>query len=561
MITQDDVRNTDLSRAKRRIRFKAYPSTGVEKARSKRTNGRPQFSPTELRVMQEKFAELAPQDRPKICFEHGRRANLKELGTVVNMEYNQMDGWMYLDGEIDGDKIADVEKLIDSGLRGASLCFGINEHCKRLIEVSLVENPDFSGASVVSYHSADATDWSQKAYVPAKLINERRAMSEQLLIHELSDGSYVVPHEKYLEAGRAHVAEKGGDPSRVEVVDPSILNNLPEDERSVYQAAMLAESRLLASRSKQEETQKMEQSVLQAREVISTLTSGTDIGPDLQKQLGLAILEDPKAAALSKLAAEKLREQERKIQQLSEENKKHERRMSEIQQRARTAIMMHSAGNSGSFADMWERLDAMASKSTSSSSSSSSSSAPMVVHEHSYESGRAPAKRIMREAEPSEADQRIEGYRKKFRSQKLDLWPAEKDWASTASDGSRMFAHSVGTPAGARFATLSDKSTNAEVIEALHHDILTGRRRTGLPPQVFHSHNLLVDNPEIYLKIADDMEMGRLLTNKDVGLFGSAQAEDGSRAPSSREMPVICGFSKSRLSALKNFSVATFGEC
>lgn len=560
MITQDDLRNTDLSKTTRRVSFKAYPSTGVKDARSKRTNARPQFSPDEMRVMQANFNKLSPQDLPNICYEHGRRGNLTTLGKVVGMRYNQMDGWMYLDGEIDADKVEEVEKMIDSGLRGASLCFGINEHCKRLIEVSLVENPDFSGASIVSYHSADTADWAQKVFFPATLIDERSTMTDALPIHQLSDGSYVTTHERHLEAARAHVAEQGGDPSRVQVVDPSILNNLPEGEREMYQAAMLAESKLLASRSKQEETQKLEQTVRQARDVVSTLVSGTDIAPDIREQLGLAILEDPKAAAISKLAAEKLRELERKNQLLSEENKIHQRKLAEIGGKARTAIMMHSAGNSGSFLEMWRKIES-AEASTSSSSSSSSSSAYTSVHEHSYDLGRTSTKRVLRDAEPSESEKRLCTYRSKFRTKTLDLWPEESGAQTTAPDGTLIFAHSFGISPESKFATITDKSSNGEVMSALHHDILTGRRRTGLPPQVFHSHNLLVDNPEIYLRVATGLEEGRALTNADVGLFGSKQSEEGSRARSSREMPVICGFSKSRLAALKNFSTSVFGEC
>lgn len=275
MIRKGDVDRINVEQSRgRRIRFKAYPSTGVPGARSKRDKERPLFSPQEMMVMQQTFNRLPPEKQPKIHFEHGTRGSLpQDVGKVTRMEYNDLDGWMYLEGEIHDRHVGDVRQLIDSGLRGASLCFGVNPDYKQLLEVSLVENPDFEGATVVSYHSADSTDWQKKAFCSA--VFDDQQMTDELPIHKLSDGSYVVPHERFLSAARDYASQQGDDPSRVEVIDPNMLNGLSENERAAIQAAMLGESRLASMRTQENAALEAEKRVEQARNLVSVLTNGT----------------------------------------------------------------------------------------------------------------------------------------------------------------------------------------------------------------------------------------------------------------------------------------------
>lgn len=179
---------------------------------------------------------------------------------------------------------------------------------------------------------------------------------------------------------------------------------------------------------------------------------------------------------------------------------------------------------------------------------------------HSYDAPRSSVKRVMEDRTPAKRDERFENYRRKFQTRSLDLWPEDTGAETVLPDGTQIFAHSFGVPAESKFARLTHKSTNGEVISALHHDILTGRRKTGLPPQFFHSNNLLTDNPGMYLDIVTGMEGGRVLSNKDVGLFGLKDSEDGLSTVSSDELPVICRLAKSRLAQLKTSAMKTFGE-
>lgn len=554
MLRTSEVENANLAGTRgRRVRFKAYPSTGVEGAHSKTTKERPMFSPKELMVMQEKFSRMPQHERPKICYEHGNRKPLTEVGQVVGMHFNELDGWMYLDGEIYTHNVRDVEQLIDSGLRGASLCFGVNTDYKQLIEVSLVENPDFEGASVVSYHSADDTTWHKKAYFPAVFVDQ---MSEQLPIHKLSDGSYVVPHERYLQAARQHVSAQGDDPERVDVIDPSILNELPSEQRDAIQAAMLGESRLASSRSQEQEQRSKEQELRDAVLAVETLTAGTDVSAEMHELLGRTIFENPNARALALVATERLREQEKKIQQLSEEQKKNTERLSAISERAQIGLRMHSAGTPFS-SDIWKKLVSESrldsNFKSSSSSSSSFSPAPLAVHTHS-------AKRVLDEVTPSKEEAEMSAYRAKFqRTSGLDFWPGQMPHASTKDGDTRVYAHSAGRAPGSAFSAITARCSNAEVVNALVYDILNGKRDVGLPPVIF-KHSLLATKPEVFMEIVEGTLDGEVPTNQSAGISGW-----GTPLTSvARHAPAICGFTGSRRSFVQRsneeFGKATFGK-
>lgn len=555
MIRTGDVDKISVDGARgRRIRFKAYPSTGVKNARSKSANERPLFSPKELMVMQKTFNALAPEKRPKIHYEHGRRASLpQDVGEIVRMEYNDLDGWMYLEGEIYDQHVGDVRNIIDGGLRGASLCFGVNPDYKQLLEVSLVENPDFEGATVVSYHSAD--DWTKKAFCPAEVDEQR--MTEELRIHKLSDGSYVVPNERYLPAAREYVAKLGEDVNRIDVVDPNILNSLPDDEREAMQAAMLAESRLASQRNQEQQTKNLERQVEDVHELIGTLAAETDISDQTRHDLGSAILENPAASAVAKLAAARLREQERKIQQLSEEKQKKDAQLSAISQRVQTGIRMHSAGAT-TFSDIWAKLERKTrlddNHRPSSSSSSSSSSSQTTVHQHSFESASRP-KRILDEVVTPE-DKIADEYRAKFRRGALNFFPAAAPELST-TEGTRVFAHSFGIDSETAMSKITQKSTNADVVNALAHDILTGKRDVGLDPKLFQ-HSLLGTQPDVFMAIAETALDGRIMTNATGGVLGWG-ASEAELAKSRARPPAICRYTGRRRAAVQQ-SYEKFGE-
>lgn len=562
MLRKGDVDKISVSGTRgRRIRFKAYPSTGVEGARSKRSDERPLFSPHELMVMQKTFNALKPEERPKIHYEHGRRGSLPQpLGEVTRMEYNDLDGWMYLEGEIYDQHVGDVRGVIDNGLRGASLCFGVNPDYKQLLEVSLVENPDFEGATVVSYHSADATDWQQKAYCTAVFDHQR--MTDELRIHKLSDGSYVVPNERYLDAARDYVSQQGDDPSRIEVIDPGMLNNLPAEEREAMQAAMLAESKLASQRSQEQAAKNVEKEVQSAFALVQTLTTNTDVSDSTQQDLGRAILENPAASAVAKLAAERLREQEKKIQQLSEEKEKKDAQLSAISQRVRTGIRMHSAGAT-TFSDIWAKLskaaqlDQHASSSTTSSSSSSSSTS---IYSHSAGDDAAPrrasAKRVLDEVPLTDSERQLEEVRAKYRRGALDFCPGAMPQLTT-SEGTRVFAHSFGVKTESAMARITNRSTNADVVNAIMHDVLHGKRDVGIKPSAF-AHSLLATKPEVFMQIAEGLVDGEVPTNATAGIagWGTPASESGA----ARQAPAICGLTGRRRAALQQ-SYEKFGEC
>lgn len=568
MLRRGDVDRVDVKNARRRhVRFRAYPSSGVPGARSKTENERPQFSPQELMCLQELFKSQPPDKRPKIRFEHGFKSRLKgDLGEIVDVEYNELDGWLYVTGKIYEDYVDEVERIVDSGMRGASLSFGTNPNYKQLLEVSLVENPDFEGATVVSYHSAD-THWTKKVIFPA-IIEKPRMPDEQLRLCKVSDGSYVVPHARYLEPARAHLIEQGEDPDRVAVVDPSMLNNLPDDEREELQAIMLAESRIAGQRTQDEASRTLEQEVEQTYALVKSLTDDTDVSPAVQAELGRTIHENPAASALAKLASERLRERERKIQQLSEENREKDARLKAIVETVDTRVRMHSAGPKR-FEDIWAKVVASAKLDEHAkfdangnlpdrSSSSSSSSSRIFTHSAGGDvpaPRRSEAKRIVEEAPISDAERQIEDQRAKLRRGALDFCPTHIPKPAQA-DGTIVFTHAVGVKPGSAMSQITRGSTTAEVTNAMVYDIMNGNRDVGVDPRVFRN-SLIGTQPELFMEIAESLTTMPLQTNESAGITGWGTPL--SETPNTSSSPAICGFS-GRRRAFVQTAFDNFGE-
>lgn len=225
---------------------------------------------------------------------------------------------------------------------------------------------------------------------------------------------------------------------------------------------------------------------------------------------------------------------------------------------------MHSAG-AISYSEIWNKLSKatkLDSNHRDSSSSSSSSSSFSSVHSHSAGDDAAPrrdsAKRVLEEAPLSDAERQLEATRAKYRRGALDFCPGVMPPVTT-TDGTRIQAHSFGLRSDSAMARITNTSTNADVYNAITHDVIHGKRDVGLPPAAFQ-HSLFGTLPEMFMQISEGLADGDVPTNESAGVVGWGATQSDAPVSSTRQSPAICGFTGRRRTVLQQ-SFDKFGEC
>lgn len=149
------------------------------------------YSANELRLMEEKFKKKQIPRPLHLHLEHRTEANKKfrndrvdMLGEITNIYYNETDGWLWANAKLNDEISDDIgEKILDGDLTGVSVSYELSYDDKRLLEISLVEKPDFKDAKIKVLHSssnAPSFIWPlQNGIYPKELLNRSMSTEQQ----------------------------------------------------------------------------------------------------------------------------------------------------------------------------------------------------------------------------------------------------------------------------------------------------------------------------------------------------------------------------------------------
>lgn len=418
-------KNYPMRESKGTMRVRLYPSTIVPDE-SVRLGERGSWTPGQLQALAASYAKLPEQARASIVIEHNKDDPSMNVGIVRKLEYNQMDGWLWAKGDIKPEYRDWFERTVvhsSNGSRGVSLCYKIDNvaNYKKILEFSLVKNPDYKRASIVNYHSAGpliATVIATAENIPAIINGEMTdpSVDYSTKYTQLESGEYVVPHEELSDGVRAHLISTGVAEPRVIVAGVDRLRSMSEDERELFLSGLLAKEGLHREERSRiaDETQHkaLESKIHEAHTLVSTLTAGNDAFDDgTQRGLGKLMINNDDALFVAKVAADALSKKDETIAELRCRAEKLEKRQKALYERGKIrsapgSVMQvsHSASSSSStpklFDSFWDSFQAKAKHGLDVPSRSPSSSKGVEIHEHSAN------KRAMRENDDDESTER-----------------------------------------------------------------------------------------------------------------------------------------------------------
>ncbi len=387
------------------VKAKLYPSTEVKGAYSKRYKHSSQFTPDELKRLARTHNALPENKKPFIMSEHSENPS-DRIGRVTNLYFADSDGWLWADGTIFPEKKDEVRRLMresDGGLAGVSLCYAVSDSSKKMVEFSIVKNPDFAGAQIICCHSAED---QQEAYVlwpntrppilPSlinKMSGEESTISERLV--RLRNGSYVVCNDSDVAEARDYLQTQGFE-------DPVIIVENPDDYDPTVLAASMAEARIAHSSAAEEnEARELNEELNRTRHIAGIVGGIIPEGASstLVEKIGTTMMSNGPARAVAEIALTRLNEEKARSDALSTQLKKQQAQLNAQSERLKMLgggdpkqrrLHSHSSSSPGvvNFMDIFNALhNKKSSSSPSSSSSSSSSSTPRRV-EHSAPSSR-----------------------------------------------------------------------------------------------------------------------------------------------------------------------------
>ena len=327
------------------IEGKVYPSTEVPGILSKRQRERPRITPAEMKAMCAKFKDLPSEKKPRLRFEHNLDPR-KELGVIHDIWYNEKDKWMYMNAGIYEKNKNVVSQLLREGIfrKGISLSYFAKGQYKDFIEISLVDNPDFEGASVEYFHSnSDNSEnlivWplSTGTFFPPNYLDYMAQPQQQQQpqssgapeAHELDqhyqrlpNGVMVVRDASKVQAIQQLAIARGIDPSMVVYQDMAGLENMSEDQRTAFLAATLAENQRLAQETQRQNAERQQQAIQTTfSEIRPVIDFATGILPEgdrdtIGQALAVSMATNPQMRAMGDLFEARMHE----FNQLRQEN-------------------------------------------------------------------------------------------------------------------------------------------------------------------------------------------------------------------------------------------------
>ena len=205
------------------------------------------------------------------------------LGHLTRMYYNDDDGWLWgtakLNISTEQGRRA-YEDIINGRTENVSLGLETKGHHKRSLEVSLVKDPDFKNARLISCHSNSNSSYlllPLSENPPIKLfMSDLNQQQQQSIVSQLGpgvgqtkDGKYMVADVARLQEVRQMAAKIGINPADViqseGIVDPMNLegfDSLNEQEQSQSIGALQSENRRLQEQVFTMITEKQKQEIL-----------------------------------------------------------------------------------------------------------------------------------------------------------------------------------------------------------------------------------------------------------------------------------------------------------
>lgn len=536
------------------VEVKLYPSS-ILNERTVSTNETGAWTPNQLRALMHNFRNLDRKDRPYIVVEHSTK-KCDRLGRVIDITYNEIDGWMWVKGKIKKKKKQQFEDthVYANGKKGVSLCYVVGEDYKGFLEFSFVKNPDFKNASLVRYHSSSnllaTIHCLGPADIPAQLNAARLKMSEQPLIVndnvggdddddgaaiDYSDkyiddnGEYIISTHDHFEGVRGHLLNKGVTHPKIIVANVDHINTMPEHKRNLLLAGLLSHENKRAVDTDRIETEEKQRAFTaeanEARNLALLIATNNPLFTDdvMKSQLGKLIMTDHSGRLVAQAASQALsiRDQEiakrdATIQALNEDVKKRKKQDAALFER--NHIRQHAAVPMTDWASFWKDCSTKAEQNGVSASSSSSPiqsslkkafDAGATIHSHSA----SPAKRSRSDHVDDERERLIDLHkRSKWMGMALHPHPDDniKIVQHSASDGcSRAIVSKTGMPSDTQHSI------------SFYQDIVTGRRSIGTTKKKRdHTKGLGVQCPQMMLALMH-LVSGPAETNGQAGIFGS----------------------------------------
>jgi len=471
------------------VKGRAYPSTEVAGARAKKNGARPNYTPSELIDIAERFNKIpASAEGVKIHWEHGTRMS-DEIGLVTKLKYKDQDKWLHMHGSIRHDiRDAFAAAIQDEGFgKGISLCYSDVGNNKNFIEFSVVGNPDFDGARIQRYHSARpneifipigisarffdlyATHMAEQQQAAAPLSDD---FNPDVHVHTLFDGSMMVLDESHVNPARQYAISKGLDAASVFFEDPAQHSGytpeqmiqgvtLARAEHKRSMARLAAEENARRAQQQQEEAKKSRETVLPFAMRAAAPLRDDERHDSIVNDLAARMASNPEMQALGVLYSSQLETTDQELAALRAENARLRQQPAHVpiqnrpsfpsaQQEQFSEIMAHGAGGPkrqlhGHVNDSaehenrtmtaWEKMTRNFVLGGSSSSSSVVDDTPAVINAHSGSPASGGAKRSL--ATPTESLHKWDGF---------DLFPANAPNASSPSlsGAISIFAHNAG---------------------------------------------------------------------------------------------------------------------
>lgn len=563
------------------IKGKVYPSTDVPFIRSQREGERPRITPQEMRNIVQKFSNLPIAQRPKIRIEHSANPR-EEVGVATELEYDEQSKWLTMTAKIYNHAGLKVEDFLKDGIfqNGISLSYFISGEYKDFIEISLVKNPDFKGASIEYYHDKNR---STILNIPITngifLLPEMSTFDFHRHSFLLEDGTLVINDPALLEGAQQYAIANGIPPEKVIIEPLDKFNQMQPEEQKRLLAALVAQNRAAAEKiQKDEEAAASQKQMDEARKVYDehksvvdflTQTLPEDQREGLSRALGNNIMSNPASQSISSLVKARLGE----VSSVFEENAKLKEEISAVKNQLSTnfsnnsnnsllqamqtpSVFAHSGNKPGAPSkpvDMWTLF------SSSSSSSQSTAPAPMQYSQPSSSSTSFPQPPPLQQQQQQPPEIKRHSSKRCFMTMSLPHeykgksifhQPAERQQgADGQSSDSKpaVFSHSAHGSAGNSntkrhrphhqlplsiperdyLGAITKDMPILEVQQNMFNALLTGQRHVGNLPPNFFRENLVYTAPVLFNQILVDANEIGLETNGRAGLTGYKEKSSG----------------------------------
>ncbi len=141
----------------RTIQAKVYPASELKGIRTVRDNDKSNFSANELRDMARQFTDGRLPRPVNLHYEHRTKKHENgKIGEIEELYFNEIDKWLWMKASLN-DRAQELvtDKHKNDIIRGVSISYKINFDDKKLVEISVTNNPDFREATILVAHSAD----------------------------------------------------------------------------------------------------------------------------------------------------------------------------------------------------------------------------------------------------------------------------------------------------------------------------------------------------------------------------------------------------------------------